>query len=96
MNTEFEIFLVIMVGIIMETEVIMSGIVEGGITVGGIVDSSNAVVYVKITWPPRTLAGIADPTPEAVNCVGIDRVDVLGIAELFWEYILPSPPLASV
>lgn len=85
MMTVFETVLVIVTGRMIDIATAVSGIVEGGIAIGGSVDPGNVVVYVSVTSPPSTLAGIADPTPEAVNCVGIGRVAVLGFEELFWE-----------
>jgi hypothetical protein len=77
----FETVSVIVVGTMMETEKIPPGIVEGCTVIGGTVLPGIVVVYVKVTCPPRALAGIAVPTPEAVNCVGIRRVVRSGFAD---------------
>lgn len=50
-----------------------------GIVVAGIVLAGRVVVYVIVT-PPKADAGIALPTPLAVNWEGIGRVAVLGLA----------------
>lgn len=49
--------------------------VTGGITLPGMV-----VVYVSVTWVPRLAMGTAEPTPEAVNWLGIGKVAVFGFA----------------
>jgi hypothetical protein len=39
----------------------------GGMVDAGIVVPGNVVVYVSVISSPSLLAGIAEPTPEAVN-----------------------------
>ena len=56
-------------------------IVDGGTVHGSRVEPGTIMVYVLVTISPRSLAGIAVPTPEDVNCTGIGRVAVLGFRE---------------
>lgn len=79
---------------IIVAEVTVAEIVEAGIVEGGIVVPEKVVVYVIVISSPSTLAGIADPVPEAVYWFGIGRVAVFGVEAL--EYILPVDPLTSV
>src|SRR4051812_29248010 len=79
-----------------DIEAVVSGIVDGGTVIGGIVLPGIVVVYVKVTCPPRALAGIAVPTPDAVNCVGIGRVPRSGFAAGLSEYMLPLFPSINV
>ena len=68
---------------------VVAAIVLGGFVVPGIV-----VVYV--TSCPSEFDGIAPPTPVPVNCVGTDRVAVLGFDAGAAPYMLPEAPLARV
>ncbi len=54
------------------------------------------IVVVYVTSPPKALAGIALPTPALVYGVGIERVDVFGLAASLPPYTLPDVPLARV
>jgi hypothetical protein len=56
-------------------ESVLGEIVTGGTTLPGIV-----VVYVRVTWVPRLEIGTAEPTPDAVNWLGIGSVAVFGFA----------------
>ena len=76
------------------SETTLGEIVDGGMVEGGIVVPGNVAVYVNVIALPRALAGITDPTPEAVNWLGIGSVAVLGAETL--EYILPVDPFTSV
>lgn len=58
--------------------VTVPGNVEAGIVVAGIVDPGNVVVNVSVISTPSDEAGIADPTPEAVNWEGMGSVAVFG------------------
>ena len=70
-------------------------ITSGGTVVGIIVVAGTVMVYVAS--PPRSLAGIALPTPEFVYGIGNVRVEVFGTSgELEEPYTLPVVPLASV
>lgn len=59
----------------------LSGTVDSGLVVAATVLPGNVVTYVTVTSPPNALAGIAGPTPEAVNCVGRGRVDASGFKD---------------
>jgi hypothetical protein len=48
------------------SDVTMGGAVDGGMVDADNVVPENVVVYVTVIPPPSALAGIADPTPEAV------------------------------
>lgn len=54
------------------------------------------IVVVYVASPPNALAGIALPTPALVYGVGIDNVDVFGLAASSPPYTLPDVPLARV
>jgi hypothetical protein len=56
-------------------EAVLGDRVTAGTTLPGIV-----VVYVWVTWLPRLEIGTAEPTPEAVNWLGIGSVAVFGFA----------------
>ncbi len=56
-------------------ETVLGEIVTGGTTLPGMV-----VVYVRVTWVPRLEIGTAEPTPDAVNWLGIGSVAVFGFA----------------
>lgn len=61
-------------------ESVLGEIVTGGTTLPGIV-----VVYVRVTWVPRLEIGTAEPTPDAVNWLGIGSVAVFGFAAGLFE-----------
>lgn len=46
--------------------VTLAGMVDGGMVDGGLVVPGNVVVNVVVISLPRSLAGIAEPKPEAV------------------------------
>lgn len=54
------------------------------------------MVVVNVASPPNALAGIALPTPALVYGVGIDKVDVFGLAAALPPYTLPDVPLVRV
>ena len=58
---------------------VLPRIVEGGIVNDVWIVLETVVVYVNVT-PPKSEAGIAVPTPEAVKGVGIGSVEVFGIS----------------
>ena len=80
--------------IMIVSETTLGKIVDGGMVEGGIVLPGSVAVYVSVISLPRALAGTTEPTPEAVNWLGIGSVAVLG-ADAF-EYILPVDPFTSV
>lgn len=55
--------------------------VPGKMVVGGITLAGKVVVYVSVTGTPRLPIGTADPTPEAVNWLGIGSVAVFGLQQ---------------
>jgi hypothetical protein len=61
-------------------ETVLGEIVTGGTTLPGMV-----VVYVRVTWVPRLEIGTAEPTPDAVNWLGIGSVAVFGFAAGLFE-----------
>jgi hypothetical protein len=71
------------------SETTTPGTVVGRIVLAGMVLPGIVVVYVTVILPPRALAGIAVPTPEAVNWLGRGRVAVFGVAAGLFEYIFP-------
>jgi hypothetical protein len=93
---EFETVVVIVVGYRIVSETTAPGTVVGGIVVAGMVLPGIVVVYVTVILPPRALAGIAVPTPEAVNWLGRGSVAVFGFAAGLFEYIFPVWPLTNV
>lgn len=64
--------------------------------VAGMVVWERVVVKVIVTSSPKSLAGIADPTPDAVKGIGSGRTSVLGFAASFAEYKFPVVPFANV
>jgi len=77
-NVELDTSVDIVVARTVEAGTMLSEIVESAIVIGDTVLAGRVVVYVMVTSPPRTLAGITLPTPEAVNWLGIGRVAVFG------------------
>jgi len=86
---EFETTVDIVDGYIIVSETTAPGTVLGLIVLAGMVLPGIVVVYVTVILPPRALAGIAVPTPEAVNWLGRGSVAVFGFAEGLFEYIFP-------
>ena len=85
---------VVTVGIVLDPRT-TALITSGGTIVGIIVVAGTVIVYVAS--PPRSLAGMALPTPELVNGIGKVRVEVFGTSgELEEPYTLPVVPLARV
>jgi hypothetical protein len=89
-----EISVATVVGIITVSVVILAGRIEAGMVDGGIVVPGDVVVYVIVISLPRALAGIAEPTPEAVYWLGIGSVDIFGGESS--EYMLPVDPFTRV
>jgi hypothetical protein len=86
---EFETTVDIVDGYRIGSETTAPGTVVGGIVLAGMVLPGIVVVYVTVISPPRALAGIAVPTPEAVNWLGKGSVAVFGFAAGLFEYIFP-------
>lgn len=70
--------------------------VVAALVVAGMVVWGKVVVKVRVTSSPRALAGMAVPTPEAVNWLGSGSAAVSGFAASFALYIFPVIPLAKV
>jgi len=81
-----------------EANTTLSGdvVVNSAMVVAGTVVSGNVVVKVRVISSPNALAGIAVPTPDAVNWVGIGKAAVFGFAASFAEYIFPLVPFSRV
>jgi len=95
-SVELDTSVDIVVAGIVEAGMMLPEIVESAIVVGDTVLAGRVVVYVRVTSPPRTLAGITLPTPEAVYWLGIGRVAVFGCAASLSAYILPVVPFTRV
>lgn len=75
---------------------ICTALVEAAMVPGSTVVPCKTVVYVIVTTSPRALAGMALPTPWAVNCTGRCKVAVFGFAASLLAYMFPSVPSLSV
>jgi hypothetical protein len=79
-TTEPETCVEIVVGTRMVAGATIPDTVLGEMVVGGITLAGKVVVYVSVIGLPRLLIGTAEPTPVAVNWLGIGSVAVFGFA----------------
>jgi len=86
---EFETTVDIVDGYRIVSETTAPGTVVGRIVLADMVLPGIVVVYVTVILPPSAPAGIAVPTPEAVNWLGRGSVAVFGFAAGLFEYIFP-------